>query len=59
MKTENIVDDDLNTEYMLSTIATALLCKIVNGEIDVVTLAKTQLANRGQDFNGNWIGFTT
>ena len=34
-----------------------LLAAAVRGEIDLNHLAKMELANRGMDANGNWVGF--
>ncbi len=49
--------DELNPAYLFRTDATELLCKIVNGEIDAVDLAKNELRARGRDANGAWVGF--
>ena len=51
------LDDFKNPEFIFSTTHTSLLTKIVKGEIDPVQLAKKQLVNRGQDENGEWVGF--
>lgn len=49
--------DELNPAFLLNTTATELLCAIVNGQIDPIELVKIELANRGLDNNGQWIGF--
>lgn len=49
--------DDLNPQFLFCCIATDLLTKIVNGEIDPRELAWNELRNRGLDMNGKWIGF--
>lgn len=50
-------DDLTNPDYLFSTTATVLLQAIADGLIDPVQLARQQLANRGLDLDGNWIGF--
>lgn len=39
------------------TISSACLSLIAKKEIDAIKLAKAELANRGQDIDGTWIGF--
>jgi len=51
------LDDDLNPIYLLQGIASVLLGQIVKGEIDVVLLAKKELAARGIDENRKEIGY--
>ena len=48
--------DATNPAYMLQMIDAALLCKIVAGEIDVRELARRELAQRGLDTAGKWVG---
>jgi hypothetical protein len=50
------VSDYENQEYMFQTTHTKLLAKIVNKKIDPVMLAKQELAARGLDLRGKWIG---
>lgn len=49
--------DSLNQDYMFQTTETDLLVAIANGLIDPIELVKKELANRGLDLNGKWIGF--
>jgi len=51
------MEDELNPEYMMNTTATKLLVQAVNGEIDLLELARKQLASRGLDEHGEWVGF--
>lgn len=51
------IKDDVNPIFLLSMTATELLTKIVSGEINAVELAKYELANRGLDMSGKWVGF--
>lgn len=43
--------------HQIQIISTALLSASARGEIDLNKLAKQELANRGQDANGKWVGF--
>lgn len=49
--------DELNPKYLFSLTWNDLLVKIVSGEVDPVQLAREQLANRGLDQSGKWVGF--
>ena len=49
--------DEENPALMFGLTSSNLLSKIVKGEIDPTTIAKYTLACRGQDENGNWVGF--
>ena len=51
------ISDELNPAFLFSTTWTALLTQIAKGEIDANFYARKELANRGLDLNGNWIGF--
>ena len=42
---------------LLQTADTQTLLKAVNGEIDLNELAKEELASRGLNKNGKWVGF--
>lgn len=53
----NQMPDDLNPEFIFSLTANKLLGDIAKGIIDPVALAKKELANRGYDENGKWVGF--
>ena len=39
------------------TLSDALLVGIANGTIDIVDLANRELADRGLNIHGNWVGF--
>lgn len=49
--------DELNPDLMFNGTYTELLVKAVNGEIDLNKLAAQQLAARGFDKKGQWVGF--
>ncbi|MES2395402.1 MAG: hypothetical protein V4549_05340 [Bacteroidota bacterium] len=49
--------DDLNPRFIFSTIATQLLTEALKGEFDINYYIRKELANRGQDKNGKWVGF--
>jgi hypothetical protein len=51
------IKDAVNPVFIFSLTATELLSKIVSGEIDAVEFAKYELANRGLDNTGKWVGF--
>lgn len=43
-------------EYV-QTIPSEILAAVARGEIDLNQLAQLELASRGQDINGKWVGF--
>lgn len=49
--------DELNPKYLFQTIHVGLLIRCAGGDFDLVQMAKDELANRGLDLNGNWVGF--
>lgn len=49
--------DDFNPRYLFSLTATQLLCECLSGEIDMNYLVRRELANRGVNENGTWVGF--
>ena len=49
-----VAQHDIN---LLQTLDTDLLAKAARGEIDLNTLAKYVLSQRGQDSDGKWVGF--
>ena len=49
-------DEDIPI-YAIQPFTTAMLVKIVRGDVDMRKLAKKELANRGLDLNGKWVGF--
>ena len=53
----NEISDDKNPDFLFSTVDTSLVVKIANKKIDAVKYAKKELANRGFDKKGKWVGF--
>ncbi len=51
------LNDDLNPAFLFSGIFTELLSKIAKGEIDANQIARQELANRGLNTDGKWVGF--
>lgn len=49
--------DEQNPKLIFNLTDTELLIKIANGEIDAKELAKVQLANRGLNEKGEWVGY--
>ncbi len=49
--------DEQNPKYALQTIHADILAAAARGEIDLNTLARRELASRGLDDNGRWVGF--
>ncbi len=49
--------DDINPRFIFSTTATALLVEALRGDFDLKQLVRQELANRGQNAEGNWVGF--
>jgi hypothetical protein len=49
--------DHENPDFLFSITSTALLLSIKSGSIDPVLLARRELANRGVDRSGSWVGF--
>lgn len=49
--------DELDPRYIFSNTNTALLTEALKGEFDLEYLVKRELANRGFDSKGRWIGF--
>ena len=52
-----ILHDEENPDFLFSTTWNSLLVKIAKGQVDAEFYARKELANRGLDLNGNWIGF--
>jgi hypothetical protein len=57
MNTYQPTCDDNNPAYMFSSTYTDLLVAAANGQVDLLAFAKRELANRGLDQNGQWVGF--
>lgn len=49
--------DDINPRFIFSTTATALLLEALRGDFDLKQLIRRELANRGLNAEGNWVGF--
>jgi len=56
-KESETMKDDLNPKFIFSGTHTDLLVQVVKGKIDLMKLAREQLADRGVDENGLWVGF--
>jgi|GEM_PF-5417899 hypothetical protein len=56
-KKEQNLPDEQNPIYTFSCIHTDILAKAMKGEIDLFTLAKKELQNRGLNNDGLWVGF--
>lgn len=55
--TAGTISDTENPLFLFSTIDVNLLLKVASGEICATFLAQRELANRGVDKNGKWVGF--
>ena len=51
------IKDEANLISIFCCTFTELLTKIASGEIDVTYLAKRELASRGMNLEGQWVGF--
>ncbi len=49
--------DDINPRFIFSTTSTALLVEALRGDFDLKQLIRRELANRGLNAEGNWVGF--
>ncbi len=49
--------DDINPRFIFSLTATALLVEALRGDFDLKQLIRRELANRGLNTEGNWVGF--
>jgi hypothetical protein len=49
--------DEYNPIHIFSLVKNDLLCAAVNGELDLLELAKETLASRGLNANNQWVGF--
>jgi hypothetical protein len=49
--------DDINPNYMFCTTPTALLAEALRGGFDIMYFVRAELAKRGLNAEGNWIGF--
>ena len=53
---ENRPDDD-NPSYIFSLTSNKLLSEAIEGDFDLIYLVRRELANRGLDSKGKWVGF--
>lgn len=51
------IPDDLNPDFLFSITATEHLVNAVQNKIDFLKLAHRELAARGLDCGGKWVGF--
>ncbi len=49
--------DDINPRFIFSTTSTALLVEALRGDFDLKQVVRRELANRGLNAEGNWVGF--
>jgi hypothetical protein len=49
--------DDDNPRFIFGLTSSRLLSEAIKGDFDLIYLVRRELANRGQDSNGKWIGF--
>ena len=56
-ESEDFIDDDRNPHFMFQGFNTDLLLAIASGELDAVSLARTELSHRGVNKDGKWVGF--
>jgi hypothetical protein len=56
--TQDQVPDELNPAYTFSGTRNAILLDMVSGKIDPVAMAAKELAGRGYDHSGKFVGFS-
>ncbi len=49
--------DDINPKFIFSLTATALLVEALRDNLNLKQLIRIELANRGLNAEGNWVGF--
>jgi hypothetical protein len=49
--------DDDNPSFIFSLTSSKLLAEAIKGDFDLIYLVRRELANRGQDSTGKWVGF--
>ncbi len=50
-------NDDDNPSFIFSLTSSKLLAEAIQGDFDLIYLVRRELANRGQDSKGKWVGF--
>ena len=53
---ENRKDED-NPNYIFSMTSSKILAEAIRGDFDLIYLVRRELANRGHDSQGKWVGF--
>ena len=53
------IDDSLNPEFIFRLTDNKLLVDILSNSIDIFTIAEKELANRGYNSQGTYVGFNT
>ena len=48
--------DDLDPNFLFQSTHMELLLKVANGKIDAKRAAQDEIANRGYDLKGKWVG---
>ena len=48
--------DDLDHNFLFQSTHMELLLKVANGKIDAKRAAQDEVANRGYDLKGKWVG---
>ena len=48
--------DDLDPNFLFQSTHMELLLKVANGKIDAKRAAQDEVANRGYDLKGKWVG---
>ena len=51
------IPDEENPIFLFSTTSTKLLVKALNKEFSLTALVRLELAGRGRDLKGEWVGF--
>ncbi len=49
--------DEMNPKYAFQGMNTELLMQFASGKIDLLQYARREMANRGLDQTGKWVGF--
>lgn len=49
--------DDDNPSFIFSLTSSKLLAEAIEGDFDLIYLVRRELANRGQNSSGKWVGF--
>lgn len=59
METGTAKETEMQNEMIGATqlMSIKLLVTIANGDLDAIAAAKAELASRGLDLTGNWVGF--